>query len=66
MNFNERKKKREKFFYENIYKFKLRKCSACNGSGFYDSYKSPPCSACNGTGKERYECDDKLELKKDT
>jgi DnaJ-class molecular chaperone len=61
MNFHERKEKRKLSFFKNIYKVKLRKCTACGGSGIYDSYKSPPCSACNGTGKERYKCDDKLK-----
>ena len=30
----------------------LRPCTACNGSGHYDSTGSPKCSACNGTGKQ--------------
>jgi hypothetical protein len=25
-------------------------CSACNGSGYYDSHGSPRCESCNGTG----------------
>ena len=28
-----------------------KKCTACNGSGYYDHNGSPPCGACNGTGK---------------
>jgi len=28
-------------------------CSACNGSGYYDTEGSPPCAACGGTGKEK-------------
>lgn len=32
----------------------LRKCGACNGSGYYDHNGSPDCGACDGTGKERY------------
>lgn len=27
-------------------------CTACNGSGYYDSDDSPKCGACNGTGIE--------------
>lgn len=27
-------------------------CTACAGSGFYDSDDNPPCGACNGTGVE--------------
>lgn len=27
-------------------------CSACNGSGYYDTDGSPPCSCCSGTGKK--------------
>ncbi len=26
------------------------KCTACNGTGRYDTTNSPKCSACNGTG----------------
>lgn len=29
----------------------VEKCSACSGSGYYDSDGSPACDACNGTGK---------------
>lgn len=29
---------------------KVKKCMACNGSGYYDSHGSPPCGACDGTG----------------
>lgn len=31
---------------------KPKPCSACNGSGYYDTKGSPKCGACNGTGKE--------------
>jgi hypothetical protein len=26
------------------------KCSACNGSGYYDNTGNPPCGCCNGKG----------------
>lgn len=28
-------------------------CVACNGSGHYDSSRTPRCSSCNGTGRQR-------------
>lgn len=40
-------------FYKYYYKNKLVTCTACNGSGCYDSTNSPKCGRCNGTGKER-------------
>lgn len=54
MNFNERKKKRSEYYHKFIFGYKQRDCSACSGSGRYDSNGSPPCSSCEGTGKERY------------
>lgn len=51
---HERKKFRTEYFWKYVYKWKLRKCIACNGSGYYDNTSSPKCSACEGTGKERY------------
>ncbi len=54
MNFHERKEERKNHYFKFEYGFKLRKCVACNGSGRYDSHRSPKCSSCNGTGKERY------------
>jgi DnaJ-class molecular chaperone len=32
---------------------KVKKCPACSGSGYYDSFGSPVCSACNGLGVAR-------------
>lgn len=32
---------------------KVKKCTACSGSGYYDSFGSPACSACNGLGVAR-------------
>jgi hypothetical protein len=28
----------------------IDKCSACSGSGYYDTTGSPPCGACGGIG----------------
>jgi DnaJ-class molecular chaperone len=53
MDWQERKRERiEK--QRSTYGWRLRDCSACNGSGRYDHNGSPKCSACDGTGKERY------------
>lgn len=54
MNFHERKAARTDYYMRFVYGWKLRKCVACNGSGRYDSNRSPKCSSCNGTGKEFY------------
>ena len=54
MNFQERKAERTKYYERYVYGWKLRDCSACSGSGYYDHHGSPKCGACNGTGKERY------------
>ena len=54
MNFHERKKERKKYYEKFVKGWKLRPCSACNGSGYYDVDNSPECGACDGTGKERY------------
>lgn len=40
------------FTYE--YGWKLRKCTACNGSGYYDDDGSPKCGGCDGTKVERF------------
>lgn len=53
-DFLARKKERTERYFKYEYGFQLRTCYACNGSGRYDSHRSPKCSACNGTGKERY------------
>lgn len=57
MNFAERKEQRKTFFEQYVKGWKLRPCTACNGSGYYDNCingKIPKCSSCKGTGKERY------------
>lgn len=57
MNFHERKKERTEYYERFVKGWKLRPCTACAGSGYYDSHGSPPCGACDGTGKERYKPD---------
>lgn len=52
--FHERKAQRIEFNKKHVYGWKLRPCTACAGSGHYDSNGSPPCGACDGSGKERY------------
>ena len=52
--FHERKKGRSDYYHKHVKGWKLRPCSACAGSGYYDSDGSPDCGACDGTGKERY------------
>ena len=32
---------------------KIKTCSACSGSGYYDNTGSPKCGACHGLGIER-------------
>jgi DnaJ-class molecular chaperone len=58
MDFYDRKKIRTEYYFKFVYKWKLKECVACNGSGWYDSCDkygdSIPCGACEGTGKERY------------
>ena len=51
--FAERKAERKEYFEKYVYKKKLVKCIACNGSGYYDHNGSPKCEGCNGTGKKR-------------
>lgn len=54
MNFNERKAERREYYKKFVDGWKERKCSACDGTGYYDSFNSPRCGACKGTGIERY------------
>lgn len=53
-SFHERKEYRRQYFMKYVYKWKTRKCTACNGTGYYDHNGSPECGACDGTGKEKY------------
>lgn len=51
--FHERKQQRAEHFNRFVKGWRLQRCTACAGSGYYDSFGSPPCGACDGTGKER-------------
>jgi DnaJ-class molecular chaperone len=55
MSYQDRKKQRTEAYFKYVHGWKLRKCTACNGSGYYDSNGSPDCGSCDGTGKERYQ-----------
>ena len=52
-DYRKRKQERTEYYQKYKYKNKLKTCTACNGSGYYDHNGSPPCGACDGTGKER-------------
>lgn len=52
--FAERKAARADYYRRFVHGWKLRTCTACAGSGYYDLHGSPRCGACDGTGKERY------------
>ena len=52
--FKERKALRADYYNRFVHGWKLRPCTACNGSGYHDNDGSPACGACDGTGKERY------------
>ncbi|NTF16921.1 hypothetical protein G6L37_00580 [Agrobacterium rubi] len=49
---HERKRERS-IMYWRLHGVKLDACTACSGSGHYDSHGSPACGACEGTGKVR-------------
>jgi hypothetical protein len=59
--FYRNKAERTKDYFENQYGWKLRPCTACNGSGYYDHNGSPDCGSCDGTGKERYASEKSLK-----
>lgn len=44
------------------YAQKQRKCTACNGSGYYDHNDSPDCGCCGGTGKESYQTEESKNM----
>lgn len=52
--YHREKQHRKEYYLKYVYGWKLRRCTACSGSGVYDTNGSPKCGACNGTGKERY------------
>ena len=51
--FASRKQERATYYFRFVHGWRLVKCVACNGSGYYDDTGSPRCSSCEGTGKER-------------
>ena len=55
MNYQERKQARTEYYFKHIHGKKMIKCSACNGSGWYDELdlngNHIPCGACHGIGK---------------
>jgi len=66
MDFKERKQKRKQHFEKYVNGWKLRDCTACSGSGYYDNYiggRVPKCSSCGGSGKERYKSESKSEIR---
>lgn len=50
--FHERKAARAEHYRRFVHGWKQQRCTACNGSGYYDNTGSPCCGACDGTGKE--------------
>ena len=56
VTFHQRKVERTAWYFKYIYKNKLVKCTACDGSGKYDTMdkkgRTPNCGCCNGTGKD--------------
>lgn len=51
--YQDRKAERTQRFASQVSGWKLVKCSACSGSGYYDSARSPRCGCCGGTGRVR-------------
>ena len=51
--YQERKQARKEYYERFVKGRKMIKCSACNGSGYYDNNGSPKCGACEGKGKAR-------------
>lgn len=49
----ERKAERKAYYEKYVHGWKLIRCIACSGSGYYDHNGSPKCSSCGGTGKIR-------------
>ncbi|MBD3251240.1 hypothetical protein GF380_02090 [Candidatus Uhrbacteria bacterium] len=50
-DWRKRKQARKKYFLKYVYGWRLRDCTTCNGSGYYDSTGSPPCGTRGGTGR---------------
>jgi len=51
MTFRQRKQERKEFWEKYIFGWILIACTACNGSGKYDSFGSPKCECCEGKGR---------------
>ena len=49
---HERKRERSISYWRN-HEVKLQACTACSGSGYYDSFGSPACASCDGTWRTR-------------
>ena len=54
MDFQARKQARIAHYRQYVEGWKMRPCTACGGSGRYDSRGSPKCGSCGGTGREQY------------
>lgn len=52
-DFHERKAERKEFYEKFVRGWKLERCGACSGSGYYDDNGHPKCGLCGGTGKVR-------------
>lgn len=48
------KARRAYYYFKFVYGWKSRKCTACNGSGYYDNDGSPTCGGCDGTKTEKF------------
>jgi len=53
-SFTDCKAQRTRDYLKYSFGWKLRTCTACSGSGYYDHNGSPACGSCNGTGRESY------------
>ena len=54
--YQERKQARKEHFEKYVKGWKIKTCTACSVSGFYDfnrNGRTPKCSSCGGTGKEK-------------
>ena len=56
--YQRRKEGRREHYRRFVEGWKLVKCTACNGSGYYDHNGSPLCGGCDGTGKDRISPDE--------
>lgn len=54
LSFLDAKARRTQEYLRDSFGWKLRTCTACSGSGYYDHNGSPKCRSCNGSGRETY------------